>query len=309
MTGRIKPIVEELVMLYKYRSISARTEEIITGRKVWLAEPATLNDPLECQVKPITPEMIREHVRKVKNEQAVGFIMEADFARKCGSTFYGLNNKQIKHLLNRIRFAKGFNKKYQIMCDFHLYVGVPGFSSPEGYLNSICAQLTEVGVFSLSEDPVNTLMWSHYGESHRGIALGFDPVEGSDLADANKCREVIYSDDLSEFAFNDGYAASVTCFSDGGLESAVAFDDKQIQRAIFTKTTAWAYEREWRYVRRKAGSYDIPGPIAEVVFGAKCLPEIREKYRELVSCTFGHSVKFREAVFLPGTTTLELKDY
>ena len=295
-------------MLYKYRTVSARTEEIITGRKIWLAEPSTLNDPLECQVKPFTPEKIREHVRKVKIDQASGFIIGAALARKAGSTFYGLNNKQTKHLLNRIRFAKKFNKKYQIICDFHRDVGVVGFGSPEGYLNSISSQLNEVGVFSLSEDPANTLMWSHYGESHRGIALGFNPVEESDLADVNKCRQVIYSDDLSEFSFDDGYTASVTYFADSSPESAVAFDDKQIQRAVFTKTSAWGYEKEWRYVRRTAGAYDLPAPIAEVIFGAKCPPETRAKYRELVSDTFGDGVKFRETVFLPGATTLELKD-
>jgi hypothetical protein len=295
-------------MLYKYRGISSRTERIITEGKIWLAGPEALNDPLECQIKPFNPEKMREHLLKVKGFQAAGFVMAAVSARERGRLFFGLRSKEIKHLLNRIKFAKKFDKKYKIMRDFHQSIGANKFSDPEDQLRSIAKQLKEVGIFSLSEDPFSTLMWSHYGESHKGIAIGFNPIEGSNLSNANKCRPVQYSDDLSEFSFEKGFSSSVTFYDDGPPESAISFKDEQIQRAICTKTSAWAYEKEWRYITPKSGEYDLPAPIAEVVFGAKCMSETREKYREMVVKKFGRGVKFREAVFLPGTISLVLKD-
>lgn len=228
-------------------------------------------------------------------------------ARKNQSTFYGLNSKQTKHLLNRIKFAKGFDKKYRIISDFHRSIGSTGFSAPDGYIKSLSTQLSELGVFSLSEDPANILMWSHYGESHRGIALGFNPVEGSDLENPNMCRRVIYSSELSEFSFTDGFSASMTYYADRKPEPEISFRDTQVQRAIFTKTTDWEYEKEWRYIRSTEGAYDLPAPIAEVIFGAKCPAETREKYREIVLSTLGDGIKFREA-FRPGSAFLELKD-
>ncbi|MEJ8827109.1 DUF2971 domain-containing protein [Variovorax humicola] len=31
-----------------------------------------------------------------------------------------------------------------------------------------------VGVLSLTEDPINELMWAHYANSHSGFAVGLD---------------------------------------------------------------------------------------------------------------------------------------
>ncbi|MHA5498458.1 DUF2971 domain-containing protein [Pseudomonas aeruginosa] len=287
---------------------SKRTESIITDGKVWLAKPSTLNDPLECQIKPLTPESLREHTLKVKHNQATGFVWAASMARENGASFYGLDSKQIKYLLKRIRFTKGFNAKYKFICDFQKSIDAPGFSNPEGYIRSLAKHLSEVGVFSLSEDPVNTLMWSHYGENHQGLAFGFNPVEGSDLASAEMCKGVSYTDELSEFSFMDGYTASLDIYGDGELESKISFEDKQIQRAIFTKTSHWAYEKEWRYVQQTEGAYDLPAPITEIIFGKNCPSETREKYRDLAQHAFGDSVKFRETFYPPGSISLDLRD-
>lgn len=295
-------------ILYKYRSISKWTEELITNKSIWLAKPETLNDPLECQIKPIPPQEISKHIREVKNSQVSGFMMGIFMAQDSGTSFYGRTRKQLKYLLKKIKAADGFNNKYQIICDFHREIGATGFSCPEGYFNSLSNLLNEVGVFSLSENPASTLMWSHYGECHRGIALGFDAVPGSDLADNEKCRKVIYSDELSKFSFENGFSASTAFYTNSKPRSNISFNDKQVQRIVFTKTNDWAYEREWRYVRKTAGSYDLPAPIAEVIFGAKCPAETREKYRNIVSSTLGENIKFREAFFLPGTTNIEIKD-
>jgi len=303
-----KPKEENLKTLYKYRAASDRTEDIITKKSIWLAKPETLNDPLECQIKPITSQELRKHAQEVKNAQASGFIMNIFMMKKSGSSFYGRTGKQLKYLLNRIKSAKNFDKKYQIICDFYQEVGATGFSSPDGYFNSLSKLLNEVGIFSLTENPANTLMWSHYGDSHRGIAIGFDAVDGSDLADAEKCRNVIYSDELSEFSFERGFRASTTFYANDKPKSSISFNDEQVQRAFFSKTNDWAYEKEWRYIRKTAGSYDLPAPISEVIFGAKCPAETRDRYRDIVSVSLGKEVKFREAVFLPGTTAIEVRD-
>ncbi len=295
-------------ILYKYRSINKWTEELIANKSIWLAKPETLNDPLECQIKLIPPQEMRKHVREVKNAQVSGFMMGVFMAQDSGTSFYGRTKKQLKYLLKKIKAADGFNKKYEIICDFHREVGVPGFSCPEGYFNSLSNLLNEVGVFSLSENPVSTLMWSHYGECHRGIALGFSAVPGSDLADNENCRKVIYSDELSEFSFENGFSASTAFYHNSRPKSNISFDDTQVQRIVFTKTNDWAYEMEWRYVKKNAGPYDLPAPITEVIFGAKCPVETREKYRVLISSSLGEKIKFREAVFLPGTTTIKIKD-
>ncbi|MGB1257972.1 MAG: DUF2971 domain-containing protein, partial [Thiolinea sp.] len=56
----------------------------------------------------------------------------------------------------------------------------------------------QYGVLSLTRQPLNPLMWSHYGDSHQGVVIGFD-VDSAGLSDASSCiipsqyGEVVYT--------------------------------------------------------------------------------------------------------------------
>jgi len=64
----------------------------------------------------------------------------------------------------------------------------------------------------------NPLLWSHYGDRHRGIALGFD-------LDATKCKRVKYVEERPELRT---------------IDLAVAHE------LLFTKYVDWKYEEEIR---------------------------------------------------------------
>ena len=38
-------------------------------------------------------------------------------------------------------------------------------------------ELNKYGIISLTEDPHNLLMWSHYAGEHRGVVVGYDHLE------------------------------------------------------------------------------------------------------------------------------------
>jgi hypothetical protein len=107
--------------------------------------------------------------------------------------------------------------------------------------NNVIEQLSaSVGTccFSLSkkEIPLNLLMWAHYSESHRGIALKLKP--GSELE--NRAAEVCYS---KVRPVVDG-----AMFSDG---SEIAVSD------LYVKSDHWRYERERRVAMRLEDCTDI----------------------------------------------------
>jgi hypothetical protein len=39
--------------------------------------------------------------------------------------------------------------------------------------NQLCNALSQIGIFCVAEELYNTLMWSHYTNGHRGVALQF----------------------------------------------------------------------------------------------------------------------------------------
>lgn len=89
------------------------------------------------------------------------------------------------------------------------------------------------GVLSLSEDPLQLLMWTHYADEHRGAVIELDIWHprlrpGSDGGDRySGLEQVRYT---REKIF--------------GLPTP----EKMIQ-VLSTKSPEWAYEREWRLVR------------------------------------------------------------
>jgi hypothetical protein len=83
-----------------------------------------------------------------------------------------------------------------------------------------------VGLLCFSRHWDNPVLWSHYGERHRGLCLGFE------VADA-MIRPVTYS--TKRFALRPD-----------PLKPSGAPDQESVQKLMFTKYNHWRYEAELR---------------------------------------------------------------
>jgi hypothetical protein len=300
-------------MLYKYRSINERTKEIFKSKKVWLAKPSTLNDPLECQIPKYSKIEIQTHAEEIMKNQMMGFIMSMPLndgdnpllGMKKGSDFYGKTEREVRILSKRIQRAKGIHDKYRIINNFLKSVGLSGMSSPYDQVKSLIHMLSNVGVFSLSEDPTNMLMWSHYGSNHEGIAIGFD--KSGKLTNDKYCQPVKYEKKLPKIDITKGIMNGVNFYAGGQRpQGFIQLKDPQVQRVLLTKTTDWEYEREWRYFEENHGSYDFPGKMNEVIFGLRCPQEEIESISELCRDNFDHDITFKKVITANGSTKLQL---
>ncbi|UOE86372.1 DUF2971 domain-containing protein [Vibrio splendidus] len=118
--------------------------------------------------------------------------------------------------------------------------------------------LSEIGIISLTEDPVNTLMWSHYADEHRGIAVQFrsngsffdGAIEGS--GGTRKKYPEDYSGLVNETPQVIAYRKNRPQFD--FIEEVVAKErgdyphKKFNQQLIYTKANDWIYEKERRSV-------------------------------------------------------------
>ncbi|MEZ8827060.1 DUF2971 domain-containing protein [Vibrio amylolyticus] len=118
--------------------------------------------------------------------------------------------------------------------------------------------LSEIGIISLTEDPMNTLMWSHYADEHRGIAVQLRAngsfFEGA-IADTNGVRNKYredYSGLVNEVPQVVSYRKNRPQFD--FIEEVSAKDrgdyphKKFNQQLIYTKANDWIYEKERRSV-------------------------------------------------------------
>lgn len=89
--------------------------------------------------------------------------------------------------------------------------------------------------FSRLRDSI--LMWSHYGDRHRGICLRFD-------VPADIPYEVTYTED-------------VATLQRGGYSKTEEF----LRRSIATKYRGWSYEQEWRVFEHRSAYSDGSFPF------------------------------------------------
>ncbi len=140
----------------------------------------------------------------------------------------------------------------------------------------------DVGVLSLTAEPGNLLMWSHYADHHRGFLIEF-------AATHPFFHQRLSKDD--EFH----HVRRVTYARD---RPGTRVDSFRAARILLTKSIEWRYEREWRMLVDftrfahevvKTGTQAIrvvplpPECITGVVLGARMPEETREQVCSVIT--------------------------
>ena len=98
----------------------------------------------------------------------------------------------------------------------------------------------QIGVLCLSETNDSILMWSHYADCHRGVCLAYDT---NDKFFVN-AQPVQYQRERPR------------------VDPIVQSEEQMLDNAIFTKSDAWAYEKEWRILHYQHGPGERQSPHA-----------------------------------------------
>jgi hypothetical protein len=155
-----------------------------------------------------------------------------------------------------------------------------------------------MGLLCFSRNWDNLLLWSHYGESHKGICCGFDIADGS--PGANYDTDVLYQPNVLQ----------ITRPADVNFDLA--------SRLLRTKHESWSYEQE---VRMFVGLDDPPdsnglrwanfGPLVElkeVIIGSQADPSVTDDVRQALN-PYGDSVRCSWAGMRPDAFLLVKQDH
>lgn len=115
------------------------------------------------------------------------------------------------------------------------------------------------GVLSLTRNPLNPLMWSHYGDDHRGVVIGID-MNKANLLDEDLCvipaqyGEIVYTSTMPQNILSTSSAESLT--SVGSEHKCFRKHDYDLfKNAFLMKDLTWGYEEEVRVVKNISGSH------------------------------------------------------
>lgn len=128
---------------------------------------------------------------------------------------------------------------------------------------------------SLSKDPMNILMWSHYALSHRGIVVGIEiPEEALD-----SLYKVTYRNNLPNL--KDEY---FLLFINPEVIEASKIKPIPIFKYLSIKTKDWKYEAEWRFWRGNEPDYLRYGVenLKSIYFGLRCPQETKTLVKSIL---------------------------
>ena len=134
-------------------------------------------------------------------------------------------------------------------------------------IQELIKESRHMGVICLSEVCDSILMWSHYAENHKGVCFEFIRAEDNDLGDLELCSPVKYDRhypiiDLGRLLLNQ--------------------DGETLKIMMQTKSSEWAYEKEWRLITLDGDNKcPLPGPISRVILGAKIEEQFKSRIETL----------------------------
>jgi hypothetical protein len=139
-----------------------------------------------------------------------------------------------------------------------------------------------IGILSLTRNPLNPLMWAHYGDNHRGGVIAIDTEEaGLECTEANI---------ISASAGNVIYTTVRPSVDGDHLpyhhEITAQHDRLMLERLFLYKSLHWSYEEEIRVARRvdytpqvRHQDFEIPSSAIKAVYlGAKYFPALIDDY-------------------------------
>ena len=247
--------------LYKYRAFSGRTLDMLVSDKLYFADPSTFNDPLDARAYveiDVEEDVLARVLRDLVEQRLTEEIRAAATTMQIG---YDGADADIK----RARMLKADG----LIADIEYHATNPDYHDPvaarcDGFRNHINNELRrryDRGIVSLAERADCPLMWSHYGDQHRGICVGYSvPSEAS-----GNVRRVTYTG-------NRVIKVSKVAAMLGGDDLARRDVD---EAALLRKAKDWQYEQEWRLLGVRGFNYS-PLELKEIVFGMRC--EISVKY-------------------------------
>jgi len=190
--------------LYKYKKFDGQLLEMLAKKEVYYSDPKRFNDPLDCK-----PE----------------FHIDTD-------------SRTLERLCLKIGFSQDDISRVDYMShepvDYTEHLKYRDLLLCEEIRRVIYEEMERYGILSLSETPLSMLMWSHYGDQHKGLCIEYNYEIDGNLPPKVKYDRprIINVSDIVRWKL------------DGCKESR----DRVFETFFFVKAPGWEYESERRHV-------------------------------------------------------------
>lgn len=271
---------------YKYRKFNTETLESLCHDTLYFADPSTFNDPLDCKPTLESDSRTKE-LRKI-----LEFLVKRRVVSEITSL---LRNARVQgknadnHAIKRAQYEAS-NELAHIAYNATNpdYKGDVDTAEAWLLLQGIERELLlhyENGVCCFSKTYANPLLWSHYGDQHQGLCIGYS----IDRKPEPQLKEVVYGGNRiikTSTLFN--------AFINNNNEAEAEINHSVLLR----KARGWKYEHEWRLIGQQ-GIQESPLLLKEITFGLRCREAIKHAVIQVLSKR-KNPIKFYEIYEIQG---------
>lgn len=241
--------------LYKYKSFSVDSLDLLVSDRLYFADPTTFNDPLDCNPS------VQNDIKDVNKLNAILHKLAKDN-----------HQKELEKAAEKIKYrgpktlekieTMGESEANKIIDTIAQNVDFFGDLHGESTCYHIKRYLLKnyaVGVLSLAKNFNCPLMWSHYADQHKGLCIGYDVSvnEYIDIQPVNyNGKRFIGTQQIYDMLFDTN-------------ENIKNIAKEEIEKVILlNKARSWKYEKEYRVISGK-GLQDSPFRLSDVTFGLR----------------------------------------
>lgn len=241
--------------LYKYKSFSVDSIDLLVSDSLYFADPITFNDPLDCNPSVLNDiedvDALNAILRKlVKDNHQRELEKAAEKIKYRGprtlEKIETLGESEAQKLINNIAESVDF------FGDLH-------GESTSYHIKRYLLKNYAIGVLSLAKNFNCPLMWSHYADQHKGFCIGYD-VSVNDSFDIHpvdyNSKRFIRTQQIYDMLFN----------NNENIRSAAKKDIEKV--ILLNKALSWEYENEYRVISKK-GLQDSKFRLSDVTFGLR----------------------------------------
>ncbi|MFZ3618212.1 DUF2971 domain-containing protein [Leclercia barmai] len=244
--------------LYKYKSFSVDSLDLLVSDKLYFANPNSFNDPLDCNpsIKDNIHDVdvLKEILKRLITDNTKKELTEAASKIK----YTGPRTLEKIELLGKHEAAQVLSGIDDFLLIFDEDIVFVLNDMLELIKINLMTNYTS-GVLSLAQNYDCPLMWSHYADQHKGFCIGYD-VSDNGFYDI--------------YALNYGGSRFITTqqiydMLFGSTESIRKSAKKTIDEVVLlSKAPQWCYEKEHRVILEQ-GLQDNPFRLSDVTFGLR----------------------------------------
>ncbi len=273
--------------LYRFRSNNDRAIKAFQNDEIWGSTLLEFNDPYEC-VPFYNSELLE---KSLENNLSIEHILEQITWLKNGNLPQELTSVFAPGILEKIISSipevldkKALQKDCEILKKQIWSFFLNQFKEISSqFFQGILIAEAQRHIACFSEKNDSSLMWGHYANGHRGFCLEYDfksilkPCNGG-CTDVRECNNfmitptiapVIYSKTRFDATSHLFTIMQAEMISKTRIPMGLVYEDTLlISKCLLTKSSDWAYEKEWRLFSPPSISTD-PIPSHTVIFSAR----------------------------------------